>query len=927
MHREDPLPLRLYTRALVILLRRFRESYGAGMAAMLADEWRERRGPGRGALLAGALVDLLWTAVVERIGGTGRRSRGEAGMALRGEFGLSWLDFKVGFRMLIRYPGLTVVGGLTMAFAIAVGVGLFQLITLMEHPALPLPDGERIVGLGYWDRAANDQAPTTAYDVIRWREALTTVEAIGGFRSLRRNLGAGAGVGAPVTVAEVNAAGFRVAGVPPLLGRTLVQADEETGAAPVVVLGHGLWKTRFGGDPGVVGSVVRLGEVAATVVGVMPEGFAFPVDHELWTPLRLGDVPEGAGQGPSLQVFGRLATGAGISQARAEVRAVADRMAADFPARYEHLVPEVRPYAESILGNFSAGNALLRASIYSINLLPALFLILVCGNVALLMFARAATRERELVVRTALGASRRRIVSQLFAEALVLGTLATSLGLLAARLGLHWGLAEVYGESRPFWVVGDLSPATMIYAGLLTILAAVVTGVVPALKATGRGTGARLRQATAGGGGLRMGGVWTGMIVVQVAATVVFTAVAYLVHRQAVELTPQAMGFEPEQYLAVQIGAEPGTPLVGDTSLEAIRQRYTAITDELIRRLDADPAVASVTVADGLPLLDQRVGVVEVDGEADPTPGVAEVEYTDPRRPRYFIMTTSVAIDFFDVFRAPILSGRGFDSRDFTQHANTVVVNQSFVDRLFDGRSPIGRRIRYGVAPGEQPGPWYEIVGVVRNLVMDRTNALVLDQEVRAQVYHPLSPGRVRYPLQLGVRAGGDPDATAPSIRRIAAEVSPALRLDIQNLERARIEDAKFWTFCSDVILLATAIALFLALAGTYSVMSFTVSQRTREIGIRVALGARASGIVAEIFRRPLRLVAAGVISGCALVAGLMVFLLGVLGLGESVVPAQAAALFLAFGLAVLAVCAVACIGPTRRALRVQPAVALNGEV
>ena len=181
MHREDPLPLRLYARALVILPRRFRESYGAGMAAMLADEWRERSGPGRGALLAGALVDLLWTAVVERIGGARRRRDRGAGMARLEAIGLTWLDFKVGFRMLIRYPGLTVVAGLTMAFAIAVGVGLFQLITLMVHPSLPLPDGERIVGLGYWDRAANDQAPTTADDVMRWRDALTTVEEIGAF--------------------------------------------------------------------------------------------------------------------------------------------------------------------------------------------------------------------------------------------------------------------------------------------------------------------------------------------------------------------------------------------------------------------------------------------------------------------------------------------------------------------------------------------------------------------------------------------------------------------------------------------------------------------------------------------------------------------------------------------------------------------------
>jgi putative ABC transport system permease protein len=434
--------------------------------------------------------------------------------------GLSWLDFKLGFRMLSRYPMLTVVGSLAMAVAIAVGAGTFEVITRVTDPSLPLPDGDRIVGLNYWHRAESGARPPSSYDVLTWREGLRTLEDIGAFRLVQRNLIVGGQVGEPVDAAEISAAAFRVTGVPPLMGRVLVDEDESPQSPAVVVLGNRLWKMRFGADPAVIGRVVRLGATQATVVGVMPEGFAFPVRQNLWTPLRLRELPQEPGRGPVLRVFGRLAIGIELTEAQAELTTFGSRVAEQFPKQYENLQPQVLPYAESIFG--IPQDLLVRVGIHSINAFAALFLMVVCGNVALLMFARAATREREILVRRALGAARSRIVMQLFTEALVLAAIAAVLGLTAADFALKWALAAMSTETEgwPFWFEGGLSATTLTYSAWLTVLAAVVAGVFPALKVTRTNMEVGLRQASAGAGGIRMGGIWTGVIVAQIAATV-----------------------------------------------------------------------------------------------------------------------------------------------------------------------------------------------------------------------------------------------------------------------------------------------------------------------------------------------------------------------------------------------------------------------
>lgn len=841
---------------------------------------------------------------------------------LRDGRGWAWLtgltlDLKLGYRMLLRYPVLTLLGAPVMAFAIAAGAGTFEFIKRATNPDLPLPDGERIVGFTYWDSLGSSQAFPSPYDFLTWREELRSVQDIGAFRLSDQNLLWGDERGTPVRVAEISAAAFSVARVPPLLGRTLVEADEETGAPAVAVLGHRLWQSRFGGDRAVVGQDVRLGDARATVVAVMPAGFAFPAAHNLWIPLRPGELPREPGQGV-VQVFGRLAPGATLAAAQAELATLVARAAAESPNEYQDLAPHVLPYAEAFMR--IPPDFLMRAGIYSANLFIVLFLVLGCSNVALLMFARFATREREILVRGALGAGRGRIVLQLFAEALVLAALAAALGLTATHFALQWvidGLMSSEWDPSPFWLSArELSPATLIYAVLLTLVAAAVTGVLPGLRVTRRDSGARLRETGAGAGGLRMGGVWTGVIVAQIAATVLFAGVAYVLHLQASRLAAVETAFPAEEYLAVRLETDRANPAEAGAD-------YSTLVPELKRRLALEPAVAAVTLAGKLPLMEDTVHRIEVEGG-----GTGE---TSGRAG-----SAAVDLDAFEVFQTPVRAGRAFDARDLAEGASTVVVNQSFVDTILAGRNAVGRRIRFPAEdsrsrtnPEPRPGPWLDVVGVVPDLVLDPGLPMNVDNPARPMVYSPL--GRQRepvYPLYLAVRArGGDPVSLSPALMRIAGEVSPALRLhNIQALDQVNSRGNRLMAALANVVLVASLLALFLSLAGIYSVISLTVSRRTREIAIRVALGAEARRVVTGTLGRPLGQMAAGVTVGCGLMGCLVV--LSAIDDREPLLGAALtnAPLLLAYGIAMLSVCALACAGPVLRALRLEPVEVLRDD-
>jgi putative ABC transport system permease protein len=833
---------------------------------------------------------------------------------------MNWLDFKLGGRMLVKYPGLTVVGGFAMAFAIWVGIVIFQLASLMFYPSLPLTNGDRIVALNLQDVSNSQEEPKALYDFMSWRESVRTVDSLGAYRDLSRNLILADGDSRPVVAAEMSWSGFAIADGQPLMGRVLTAADEHPSAPPVAVIGHELWRTRFGSDPNVLGRRVQLGNDDTTIVGVMREGFAFPISHELWLPLKTATLEQAPRSGPAISIFGMLADGQSIETAQAELTMLGRRAAAAQPATHQHLEPRVTAYA----GGMEGSDARFMFLIYSF---IGMLVVLICGNVGLLLFARAASRESDLTVRTALGASRGRIVSQLFSEALVLGGLAAVVGLASADLFLrNWGMMFLeHNLGRlPFWIDLSLSPATVAAAVVITVLAATVAGVMPALKIT-RGMGDRLKQTTAGSGGLRFGGVWTAVIVAQVAVTVVFPAVVWFENLQLVRMQDFNPGFAAEQFLAVQL--ERDAAVGSAASIEAAaaeRDARTAVTlGELRSRIAAQPGVTGVTFVQTLPGTGYPDRRIEMGYDA------AEIAARGADAPELYRWASVAQIDtaYFNVVDAPILAGRGFNAADAEPTARVAIVDQSFVDHVLQGRNPIGQQVRF-VRRDDPAGAtgWYDVVGLVGKLDL---GAPYLKGPFPG-IYLPGTPERFEaVNLMIRVR-GGDPMTVAPQVRSIAAAVDPSMRLvTVQRVNE--INDGMLWVIrlWLRVTTAMSSVALLLSLAGLYSVMAFTVARRTREIGVRVALGGSRQRILAAIFRRPLIQMGLGVLAGIAvIVAGTIMYphtlmpgadQMGGMSLTTAAMQAGYAALM--FG-----VCMLACVVPTRRALAVEPTVALRTE-
>jgi predicted permease len=832
------------------------------------------------------------------------KARRARGLRWFDETRFSWLDVKLGSRMLLKYPVLTIVGGLSMAFAIWVGAGTFEAIRQLVFPAIPLPESDRIVVLQNWDAAANRPELRATHDFVLWRDELASVDDLSAYRMLSRNLEITRGLAEPVATAEVTAAAFRALRVPPLLGRTLTEADVRAGAPPAAVIGYDLWRTRFQGDTGVIGREVRITGVPATIVGVMPKGFAFPSTQQLWVPLAIDGTGSEPREGMAIRIFGRLADGATLARARTELASLGRIAATDLPRTHEHLRPQLFTFAQSVraVGGPGESMALLTGNVFVVMLL-----VLICANVGLLMFARAATRESEIVVRSALGASRRRIVMQLFAEALVLGGVAAVVGLTAAGWGVRWGLDLMRGEltdgsgNFPFWVDGSLSPLTFLYATVLTIVAAAIAGVLPGLKIT-RNLGDCLKRTTAGGGGPQFGGLWTVIIVVQIAVTMGFPVITFFVRRDTVRIETQRLPFPVDQYLAVRLEMERYSPAAGaDTSSAAFEARYMAAAQKLEQRLEADPAVSGVVFAEQLPMQYHPNHQVEVDAGA--------VAPHDERG--HVVASTNVDPKYLDVLGVPMLSGRWFNRSEATPDARVVVVNKAFVDRVMGGRNPIGRRIRYPRSSKSESPPWYEIIGVAPDM---GTNS----GWGPAGIYHPLVRDSI-YPLNAAIHVRGDPNAFAPRLRAIATDVDPTLRLaELMPLRDVVNPEVKFHQFWVRMTTIVSAMVLVLSLVAIYAVMSFAVSRRTREIGVRIALGGTPRHIVSAVFAQPMRQLGIGLVAGVILVAWMT-------GMIKGGMPSAGQLLMLgAYGVAMTVVCMIACVVPTRRALTVEPTEALR---
>ena len=806
----------------------------------------------------------------------------------------SSLDFKVGLRMLKRYPGLTIVGTVAMAVAIALGSLYFEAVDKWQNPRLPVADADRVVSIADWDVNAFRPEGRLLHDFAIWREQVRTIENLGAAIPFMRNLVTADGRVEPVRGAEVTANAFRLMGTPPLLGRTLIAQDEHPAEPPVVVISHALWTSRFGNDPGVVGRTVKLGTTAATIVGVMPEGYGFPVSQRIWTPLRVDGSTIAPRTGPTISIFGRLAPGASLDNARAELGAIGARLSTTYPETHKHLRTRVTGYAKPLA---EGGQYRLFTNIlYVVNVIFLLLLAVVCTNVATLVFARTATRSWEITVRSALGASRGRIIGQLFAEALVLAAIAALVGLLVAKASMRFGLNLLVGsDALPFWIDDSLSWRTVLYTGALTLFGAAIIGILPALRVTRVSLQDALRSESAGRAGLRFGGFWTAVIVVQVAITVAFMPLAGGGVFESNRFNQRARGIGAENYMAASVGFDRE-----DYKLDsvAVATRARQSIDELERRLLAEPGVERVAFASRLPVEDQFKYAIAV----DTTTGV-------PADGLRVSTVVNVSQGFFDAFGTSVVSGRNFVPLDF-ETGRVVIVNQAFARHVLGDRNPIGQRIR--LLEGEDMSAvgkdWYEVVGMVKNFGWQ-----LPEPREQSAIYIPTPPTPgARMSLAVRVR---DPEAFATRLRIVAEGVDPTIRLtDVQPLARVGGGEAKMNWALTSVAWLISFIVLLLSATGIHALMSFTVARRTREIGIRAALGARPGRIIAGIFSRAFLQIGAGVLVGSGLAA-----LLGLESTRDVLLLLAADATMLVVGLT-------ACALPMRRALKIDPTEALRAE-
>lgn len=811
----------------------------------------------------------------------------------------SLVDVRLGLRTIVRTPGLSLVAVCALAIGIPVGLAPMHAVDALERPLPGDPDG-RIRTLCYWRDTVHEHA--TAGDYFLWRTSLRSFGALAAYRLTAVNLDPDhniAGAGLSIPGVETTASTFDILRTPAMLGRVLSAGDERFGAPSVVVIGHDLWRAQFGSDPDIVGRPLLIGGAPFSVVGVMPPAFRFPTSHQLWMPLRMPDDGGGPRSGATLVVFGRLSDGATPDSAQAELQALTSALAAGNPDSFERLRAVVLPTWHLTFGFPSPGGlrALPEFSFVQVLMLAPLFV--ACVNVGLLILAQTSTRASEFAVRTALGAGRGRILTQIFVEFMVLAVIAAGAGLLI----LDWlpgRLLTALGITLPYSIDTGLNLATVLRGLVLAAGCAVIAGVAPAVRMTGRSIDANIRRARASRSGNPLGRLSSALIVIDVAVAVVAIGVAGGLWGkvQATKPSESSDGIRAEEILSVTLDVP-----------SKQRQQVARAQAALVERLRGEPDVRAVTFATALPRMDHPIRLMDVDQDA-----------AAPAAGPFKVREARIAIDFFDQLEQPLVAGRGFDSRDLEEDAGTIIVNTTFAQRAFGSTNPIGRRVRQATPDRAPVGRWLEIVGVVGHMGV---HALTPSQD--DGVYLPLAEGDVNQ-VRLAIWVRGDPAVLAPRVRELARAVDPnaviAMPIPLDEMFEGD------WYLLRALVLgaaLLVGVLLSLAASALYAILSLVVSQRTREIGIRVALGANRWGIARDVATRAVVQIGVGVLLGLPFAGALCYEFLELTGFGRSVPGAVVMVSVLGVSVMLL-VSLAACTVPTLRALRIAPMDALRKE-
>ncbi len=819
----------------------------------------------------------------------------------------SWLDLKLAFRCLPKYPVLNLAAIFALAVGIPVGLAPSHLARALDAP-LPGDHENSLRAIRHWDPGSSDVAPTWDSDFTFWAQSLHSFSSLGAFRTSSYNIASADGRAAPAAGAQLSSSVFQMLGVRALRGRLLQDADFVDGAPDVAVIGYGLWAGRFGADPNVIGRAIRIAGRMHVVVGIAPDGFAFPSNESLWLPLRLSSAER-----TRVQVIGRLADDVSPAAAQTEMASRGEpppttTLAANDAQERARLRIEVVPFGLLFLNLPSGGFAAL-PEFHLVQALTLVLLLVACGNVAMLIFARTATRLQELAIRTAIGASRSRIVSQVFVETLLLSVIAAAVGLVVVEFVLtHVNLAGLAGESSlPYWLSLGLTSRTIWQAVLLAVVSATVAGVTPALVITGRAIAQHMR----GGSRVRFGKLTGALVIADIAVSVaaVGVVVATSAHATDIQAANRATGIAASQYLAAEFRLPSGAGGTDASANERLADSAKLATAqrELVAALERETGIRRVAVGDALPRMEHRSTLYEL----------SHVQHAKDA-PLQSTRLARVDVDFFRALGVPLQSGRDFVRNDTEGERRVAVVNTAFVTRALNGLDPIGRRVRFPSRTSASDSSWYEIVGVVGPLGVN-----LLNPDRGAAVYVPAALGTIN-PMHLAIHTTAPPTSLTSRVRDVALATEPELVGGrVSALSDIRNGDWYLVMGLAAGLLVLVGVLVALATSGLYAMLSLSVSERTREIGIRAALGATHRTLLLTILRRTLVQIVLGALIGLPVAARAMFELTTTRADGGSIAMSMASSLALSLGV-VLVVALSSCLVPARRVLAVQASEAMH---
>ena len=796
-------------------------------------------------------------------------------------------DLRFAIRQLIKTPGFTIVAILTLALGIGANTAIFSLVqSVLLHP-LPYPEPERLLVI--WEDEMNFPNASVAWpDLKDWQRDNTAFTALGGYRRDNFTL-TGNGQPEMLTGARVSSTFFQAIGLQPLLGRTFNVEEDKPGAPALAVLGYKLWQRRFAGSEAIIGQTVTLNGEPHTIIGVESQEFTSPSRADFWTQIgRMGDNPgwQSRGNHPGIYAVGRMKPGYTPETALADLKRISARNAKDFPDTNTGVTAAGQPLFENAVGGYRRGLSLLLGAV-------GLVLLIACANLANLLLARGAARESEFAVRAALGASRFRIVRQLLLESLVLALVGGALGLILA----DWARAGIVALSpagvarfQQAAIDGRVLAAT---CGL-AVLTALIFGLWPAWRAASPDLRSALQAGGRSGyGSRRATRTRESLIIAEVALTLVLLVGAGLLLQSFARMQSANLGFNSHGILTARMSLPEKT--------YSTPEKVFAFQERLLDRVRALPGVKSADLATHSPLNTGWQTSFLPDGHAPWPPGQGPLTEMN-------VVTDS----YFQTIGVPILRGRAFTSVDVPKGQNAVIIDQAFADRYWPNVDPIGRKMKMG---GERDS---FVVGVVPTLKVYG----YADEPTLVQAYFSARQAD-ETDFQIVVRADGDPAGLIGSVRHAVTELDPDQPLwDVRTLDQridATFSQPRLYTF---LLAIFAGLALLLAAVGLYGVLAYQVTQRTREFGIRLALGAVHTQIMSLVLRHGLRLFAFGAILGLVSALALGRLLGSLLYKTNSFDPVVLGVVTALLALIALA----ACWLPARRATKVNPLVALRAE-